>query len=90
MEETIKNNLILASDKNIDTIDIKESPEYELKLVDRTLKTDEDQVINKVEDNLIITYKYYEIALNNEKIDSVNTIEEAEKLIEQIKEELLH
>lgn len=87
MEETIKNNLILASDKNIDTIDIKENPEYELKLVDRTLKTDEDQVINKVEDNLIITYKYYEIALNNEKIDSVNTIEEAEKLIQQIKEE---
>lgn len=87
MEETIKNNLIIASDKNIDTIDIKENPEYELKLVDRTLKTDQDQIINKIEDILIITYKYYEIALNNEKIDSVNTIEEAEELIGEMKEE---
>lgn len=87
LEETIKNNLIIASDKNIDTIDMKENPEYELKLVDRTLKTDEDQIINKVKDDLIITYKYYEIALNNEKIDTVNTIEEAEELIGEMKEE---
>lgn len=77
---------MIASDKNIDTVDIKENPEYELKLVDRTLKTDEDQIINNIEDNLIITYKYYEVALNNEKVDSVNTIEEAEQLIEKIKE----
>lgn len=87
MEETIKNDLIIASDKNIETIDMKENPKYELKLVDRTLKTDEDQIINKVEEDLIITYKYYEIALNNEKIDSVNTIEEAEELIGEMKEE---
>lgn len=86
LEETIKNNLMVASDKNIDTIDMKENPEYELKLVDRTLKTDENQIISNVQDDLIITYKYYEIALNNEEIDSVNTIEEAEKLIEEMKE----
>lgn len=77
---------MVASDKNIDTIDMKENPEYELKLVDRTLKTDENQIISNVQDDLIITYKYYEIALNNEEIDSVNTIEEAEKLIEEMKE----
>ena len=86
LEESIKNNLMTTSDKNIDTIDIKENPEYELKLVDRTIKTDEEQIINNVQDDLIITYKYYEIALNNEKIDSVNTIEEAEELIGEMKE----
>lgn len=86
MEESIKNNLMVASDKNIDAIDIKENPEYELKLVDRTLEIDEGQIINNVQDDLIITYKYYEIALNNEEIDSVNTLEEAEELIEEMKE----
>ena len=34
---------------------------------------------------MIITYKYYEIALNNETIESVNTIEEAEELVNDIK-----
>ena len=46
---------------------MKENPEYELKLVDRTLKTNDDQIINEIQENLLITYKYYEIAFNNEK-----------------------
>lgn len=66
---------------------MKENPEYELKLVDRTLKTNDDQIINEIQENLLITYKYYEIAFNNEKINSVNTIEEAEELIKQIKDD---
>ena len=36
---------------------------------------------------MIITYKYYEIALNNEAIELVDTIEEAEDLLNNIKEE---
>ena len=35
---------------------------------------------------MIITYKYYEIALNNETIELVNKIEEAEDLVNNIKE----
>lgn len=66
---------------------MKEKPEYELKLVDRTLKTNDDQIVNEIQENLLITYKYYEIAFNNEKINSVNTIEEAEELIKQIKDD---
>lgn len=66
---------------------MKENPEYELKLVDRTLKTNDDQIVNEIQENLLITYKYYEIAFNNEKINSVNTIEEAEELIKQIKDD---
>ena len=68
-------------------VEMKENPEYELKLVDRTLKTNDDQIINEIQENLLITYKYYEIAFNNEKINSVNTIEEAEELIKQIKDD---
>lgn len=66
---------------------MKENPEYELKLVDRTLKTNDDQIVNEIQENLLITYKYYEIAFNNEKINSVNTIEKAEELIKQIKDD---
>ena len=40
-----------------------------------------------LEENVDITYKYYEIALNNNTIECVNTIEEAEELVNKVKEE---
>ena len=86
-EENIKSNIIANENKNIDAIDIKQNPEYELKLINRTLKTNEDQIVNNIKEDIIITYKYYEIALNNETIELVNTIEEAEDLVNNIKEE---
>lgn len=85
-EESVKSNVIANNNKNIDAIDIKQNPEYELKLINRTLKTSEEQISNNIKENLIITYKYYEIALNNETIELVNTIEEAEDLLNNIKE----
>lgn len=85
-EESIKSTLLASETKNIDSIDIKENPEYELKLVNRTLKTNEDHIVENIEENIIITYKYYEVALNNEIIELVNTIEEAEDLVNYIKE----
>ena len=85
--ENIKANMINETTKNIDSIELEEEPEYELKLVNRTLKTNEDEVIDNVEENAIITYKYYEIAVNNESVDSVNTLEEAEELVNYMKEE---
>lgn len=66
---------------------MKQTPEYELKLVNRTTKTDENQVIENVEKNLIITYKYYEIALKEDTLDKVNTLEEAEELVKQVKQQ---
>ena len=86
-EENIKEKVLENQEKNIEAIDMKENPEYELKLVDRTLRTNEEQIVNKAEENLIITYKYYEIAVNNETVELLNTIEEAEELVTQIKEE---
>ena len=86
-EEEMKVSLIQNETKNVDTIDINSNPEYELKLVDRTLKTNNDEIIETVQEDVTITYKYYDIALNNETLDSVNTIEEAEDLVNKINEE---
>lgn len=83
-EESIKQNLLVGKEKNIDAIDIKQFPKYELKLVNRTLKTNQEDIIHKIEKNVVITYKYYEIALNNKTIELVNTLKEAEELINMI------
>lgn len=87
LEEMVKESVLKENEKNIDTIDLKTNPEYELKLVDKTMETTEEAVVAAVKKDLMITYKYYEIAINNEAIDSVNTIEEAEEVVNQIKEQ---
>ena len=87
LEESVKQNIINEETKNIESIDIKADPEYELKLVKKDEKTNEDTVVETLKQNVDVTYKYYEIALNNDVIDSVNTSDEAEQLVNQIKEE---
>ena len=87
INEKIKKSMIEEQEKVIESIDMKEQPKYELKFANRTLKTNEDHIINKIkENNIIVTYKYYEIALDNEKAELVNTLEEAEEVVQQIKE----
>lgn len=86
-EESAKNDLLESTSKNVDTVDITEEPEYELKLVDRTQETNEAEVMVAIQENMNVTYKYYEVALNNNTVESVNTIEDAESLVNQIKEE---
>lgn len=86
-EESVKEDITNSTDKNIDYVDIKITPEYELKLVDKELKTNEQEIREILEENTDITYKYYEIALNNNTIEYVNTIEEAEELVNKVKED---
>lgn len=86
-EEKVKESVIQKQEKNIDTVDIKTDPKYELKLVDKTIETKEQEIAQTVEQDVVVTYKYYEITVNHEEIDSVDTIEEAEELVNQVKEE---
>ena len=62
-------------------------PTYELKLVEKSEKTNENEIIVALQKNMKITYKYYEIASENEVVDSVDTLEEAEELVKELKEE---
>ncbi len=85
LEESVKENIINDSNKNIEAVDLKEQPIYELKLVNRTENTEEDKIIEKVKEDAIITYKYYEVALNNNVVETVDTSKEAEELVSEIK-----
>ncbi len=85
-EENLKNEIISGETKNVDSINLSEEPEYELKLINRTLETNEKEIATEIEDELVVTYKYYDVAYKNETIQSVNTIEEAEEIVNEIKE----
>ena len=87
LEEKVKKSIVEKEEKNVDNINFKTSPQYELTFVDKTVTSQEEEIIETVKQEVDITYKYYELALNNETIDSVNTMEEAEDLVNKIKEE---
>ena len=67
-------------------VEVNELPNYELKLVSRKTDTVENVVLAKVKENSVTTYKTYAITLNGEEKFEVEAIEEAEKIVNQIKE----
>ncbi len=88
-EEDVKTTILNTNDKkgNIDTLQYNNEPNYELGLVTREEKTKEVQIAEEIKDNVDITYKYYEISVGNVPVDAVNTLQDAENVVNQIKEE---
>lgn len=86
LNEKIQKNVENYSKENIESAELTATPEYELKLVNKSQDENEDEVIIALQNELEITYKYYEIASNNEVIENVKDEETAEKLVNEIKE----
>ena len=87
LEETLKEEITESSSKTIEDISLNEEPEYELKLVSRTENTEEKEVAQELKEETTVTYKYYEISVQENVVEKVNTSEEAEELVNEIKEE---
>ena len=86
LNEKIQENVENYSKENIESAELTATPEYELKLVNKSQDENEDEVIIALQNELEITYKYYEIASNNEVLENVKDEETAEKLVNEIKE----
>ena len=88
-EEDLKTAILNTNEKqeNIDAVEYNNEPKYELGLVTRKEKTKEVQIAQEIKDNIDITYKYYEIDVSNVPVDSVNSLADAENLVNQVKEE---
>ena len=86
LSELITNNVENYQSKNIEKVELSKEPEYELKLVEKTKESNESEIIIALQKELDITYKYYEIASNEEVIEKVDTIEIAEQIVNDIKE----
>ena len=84
-EEKISNEIINQKGKNIDYVVLNTQPEYELKLMSKNQKTDEDIIIAKLKSETSITYKYFAVALNDEVQATVDTVDEAKIVVDDIK-----
>ena len=88
-EEIIENYIENYEAKNVKNVELEEEPKLELKLVNKTQETNESEVTIALQKELKITYEYYEIALNNEVLATVDTMEEAQEIVAEANDEKL-
>lgn len=86
-EEKISREIVNQEGINIDFVVLNVQPEYELKLMSKKQKTNEGEIIAKLKDETSITYKYFAVTLDDKIHACVNTLEEAKKVVEDIKTE---
>ena len=87
LEESIKTDILEDDAQYVDFVTLASTPEYELKLVERSQETNENEIMEILVDSSIKTYKYYQVALNDNAVASLENLEEAEEVVNKIKEE---
>lgn len=68
-------------------VTVNERPEYDFKFIYNAIETNEEQVLEKVKDSSIITYKMFAIKLNGETNEYVESLEQAESVVASMKEQ---
>lgn len=86
-EDYITNKLYNNEEENIAYTELAVEPKYELKFVDKQEETKEEAIFAKIKENSKITYYQYAIAKDDENEEYVNTMEEAEQVVNTIKSE---
>ena len=83
----IDEKIVNQEGEYIENVSLIQEPVYNFKLLKRTSELNTDLLEKLKTVDTVITYKYYEVALNNETKSYVKTLEEAEKVVNEIKEE---
>ena len=84
VEKQINDKLALEGTGNIAYVDCT-TPEYSLTFISNNTEVNDDYVIAKIEENAKITYRYYAVTLNGEQKSVVDSLEEAEDLVADMK-----
>lgn len=72
--------------ENIAFVDLPEVPEYRLTFVSHNKEMNDTEVLAKIEESAKITYEYYAVTLNGKEQSVVASLEEAEKIVAEMKE----
>ena len=65
---------------------IEDMPKYKLTLVNKDVQTNENVILAKLENNSETTYKLYAVTLNGEEKAILASLEEAEKIVDEMTE----
>ena len=86
IDESIQ-DYIECKDNNIAFVEVEELPTYKFMFVDNSIQTNEEEVLLAVKDESIVTYCSYAIKLDGNLKEQVKTMEDAENVVNKIKEE---
>ena len=76
-----------TNENNIAFVNVKNMPEFELEFVSGLEETQEIEVLENVKEDSDIIYRTFAISLDGENKTQVSTIEEAETIVEELKQE---
>ena len=86
INKMIEEDIVNYKGKNIDKVELTQKPECELKLVEKTREDSKNEILVAMQKEVEITYKYYEIKKGNNVLEKVDSFENAERLINELKE----
>ena len=87
LQHTINNYVENGNgEENIAFVQVNELPEYKLCLLKKDIVTNDDEILGKVKEEGTAYYRYYAIAEKGEEKLYVSNFEEAEKVVNQLKE----
>ena len=75
-----------GTNENVAFVQVNELPEYKLCLLKRNIVTNDEEIFNKVAEQGIPYYRYYAILENQEEKYYVSSFEEAENVINTLKD----
>ena len=85
LQERINNYIENGDGENVAFVQIENLPEYKLCLLKKGIVTNDDEIYNKVAESGITYYRYYAILENSEEKYYVHNFEEAEKIVNSLK-----
>ena len=75
-----------SSNENIAFVQVDSLPEYKLCLLKKNIVTNDDEIFNKIKEQGVTYYRYYAIAENQEEKVYVSKFQEAEEIVNGLKE----
>lgn len=85
LQQKINEYIEKGNGNNIAFVDINELPEYKLCFLKKDVPTNDEDIFNKVIEKGQTFYKYYSINVGNDEKAYVSTFEEAEKVVNELK-----
>ena len=86
LQKKVNDYIEKGNGENIAFVEINELPEYNLCFLKKDISTDDESIFNKIIENGTNYYKYYSINIGNEEKAYVSSLEEAENVVNELKE----
>jgi len=86
LQERINNYMEKGSGENVAFVEIEDLPQYSLCLLKKDIETNDDEIFEKVISKGVAYYKYYAISVDKEEKVYVATYDEAEQVVNKLKE----